>query len=131
MLQPSGYMKVSSYANVKPSKTGATAIRRYGVWCGGEGSGCREGGWREGRVEGRGVEGREWREGSGGKGGVGKEGGGDKGVGCSMQVASGSVAMMSNRGRRVLQLFVLFGQPAAVAVRPAAAAHCLQCTRSS
>ena len=39
--------------------------------------------------------------------------------------------VMSNRGRRVLQLFVLFGQPAAVAVRPAAAAHCLQCMRSS
>ena len=30
MLQPSGYMTVSSYDNVKPSKTGATAIRRWG-----------------------------------------------------------------------------------------------------
>ena len=41
MLQPSGYMKVSSYANVKPSKTGATAIRRWGVVWGGR---CGEGG---------------------------------------------------------------------------------------
>ena len=39
---------VSSYDNVKPLKTGATAIRRWGVWCGGEGRG----------VEGREVEGR-------------------------------------------------------------------------
>ena len=39
MLQPSGYMNVSSYDNVKPSKTGATAIRRWGVWCSGEGRG--------------------------------------------------------------------------------------------
>ena len=30
MLQPSGYMTVSSYDNVKPLKTGATAIRRWG-----------------------------------------------------------------------------------------------------
>ena len=30
MLQPSGYMTVSSYDNVKPLKTGATAIRRCG-----------------------------------------------------------------------------------------------------
>ena len=30
MLQPSGYMTVSSYDNVKPSKTGATSIRRRG-----------------------------------------------------------------------------------------------------
>ena len=37
MLQPSGYMTVSSYDNVKPLKTAATAIRRWGVWCGGEG----------------------------------------------------------------------------------------------
>ena len=39
MLQPSGYMTVSSYANVKPLKTVATAIRRWGVWSGGEGRG--------------------------------------------------------------------------------------------
>ena len=44
MLQPSGYMTVSSYDNVKPSKTGATAIRRWGVWCGGEGRGVGKGG---------------------------------------------------------------------------------------
>ena len=85
MLQPSGYMKVSSYDNVKPSKTGATAIRRWGggVWCGvvwWGGKGWREGGWREGGV------------GKGGGGGGG--GGGDKGVGWSMQMASGSVAMI-------------------------------------
>ena len=30
MLQPSGYMTVSSYDNVKPLKTDATAIRRWG-----------------------------------------------------------------------------------------------------
>ena len=30
MLQPSGYMTVSSYDNVKPLKTGAAAIRRWG-----------------------------------------------------------------------------------------------------
>ena len=30
MLQPSGYMTVSSYDNVKPLKTSATAIRRWG-----------------------------------------------------------------------------------------------------
>ena len=30
MLQPSGYMTVSSYDNVKPLKTVATAIRRWG-----------------------------------------------------------------------------------------------------
>ena len=29
MLQPSGYMTVSSYDNVKPLKTGDTAIRRW------------------------------------------------------------------------------------------------------
>ena len=29
MLQPSGYMTVSSYDNVKPLKMGATAIRRW------------------------------------------------------------------------------------------------------
>ena len=41
-------MKVSSYDNVKPSKTGATAIMRWGavVWWGGKG------------VDGRGLEGR-------------------------------------------------------------------------
>ena len=39
MLQPSGYMTVSSYDNVKPLKTGATAIRRWGACCGGEGRG--------------------------------------------------------------------------------------------
>ena len=44
MLQPSGYMTVSSYDNVKPLKTGATAIRRWGVWCGGEGRGGGKGG---------------------------------------------------------------------------------------
>ena len=38
---------VSSYDNVKPLKTGATAIRRWGAWCGGEGRGG-----------GKGVEGR-------------------------------------------------------------------------
>ena len=44
MLQPSGYMTVSSYDNVKPLKTGATAIRRWGVlWWGGKG-------WREGCI---------------------------------------------------------------------------------
>ena len=30
MLQPSGYMTVSSYDNLKPLKTGAIAIRRWG-----------------------------------------------------------------------------------------------------
>ena len=39
---------VSSYANVKPLKTGATSIRRWGGGGGGRGGG----------VEGRGVEGR-------------------------------------------------------------------------
>ena len=40
MLQPSGYMTVSSYDNVKPLKTGATAIRiEVGACCGGEGRG--------------------------------------------------------------------------------------------
>ena len=48
MLQPSGDMTVSN--NVKPLKTGATAIRRWGVWCGGEGRGWREGGWTEGCI---------------------------------------------------------------------------------
>ena len=38
---------VSSYDNVKPLKTGATAIRKWGVWCGGEGRGGGKGGWRE------------------------------------------------------------------------------------
>ena len=47
MLQPSGYMTVSSYDNVKPLKTVTTAIRKWG--CGLVG--------REG-VEGRGPEGR-------------------------------------------------------------------------
>ena len=47
MLQPSGYMTVSSYDNVKPLKTVATAIRRWGFGLVG----------REG-VEGRGLEGR-------------------------------------------------------------------------
>ena len=85
-------------------------------------------------MEGRGSRGKGWRKGSGGKGGwVDGRGCGDKGVGWSMQTAYRSVELynMSNRGRRVLQLFVLFGQPAAVAVRPVAAAHCLQCMRSS
>ena len=45
MLQPSGYMTVSSYDNVKPLKTVATAIRRWG--CGLVGRG---GGWREGCI---------------------------------------------------------------------------------
>ena len=49
-FQPSGYMTVSSYDNVKPSKTGVTAIRRWGVWCGGDGMGWREGGRREGCI---------------------------------------------------------------------------------
>ena len=44
VLQPSGYMTVSSYDNVKPLKTGATAIRRWGVWRGGEGRGGGKGG---------------------------------------------------------------------------------------
>ena len=55
----SSYLMVSD--NVKPSKTGATAIRsrRWGVrgeggggelWCGGEGRGWMEGGWREGSI---------------------------------------------------------------------------------
>ena len=56
----SSYLMVS--VNVKPSKTGATAIwsRRWGVgggrgggrglWCGGEGRGWMEGGWREGSI---------------------------------------------------------------------------------
>ena len=35
---------VSSYDNVKPSKTGATAIRRCGVLCVGEGRGGGKGG---------------------------------------------------------------------------------------
>ena len=35
---------VSSYDNVQPLKTGATAIRRWGVWCGGEGRGGGKGG---------------------------------------------------------------------------------------
>ena len=48
VFQPSGYMMVSSYDNVRPLKTDATAIRRWGVWCGGEG--WREGGWREGCI---------------------------------------------------------------------------------
>ena len=65
MLQPAGYMTVSSYDNVKPLKTVATAIRRWGgggggggvggwgggggvVWWGGKG--WREGGWREGCI---------------------------------------------------------------------------------
>ena len=52
-MQPSGYMTVSSYDNVKPLKTVATAIRRWG---GGGGGGCGLVG-REG-VEGRGLEGR-------------------------------------------------------------------------
>ena len=43
MLQPSGYMTVSSYDNVKPLKTVATAIRRSGVWSGGEGRGGGKG----------------------------------------------------------------------------------------
>ena len=34
---------VSSYDNVKPLKTGATAMR-WGVWCGGEGRGGGKGG---------------------------------------------------------------------------------------
>ena len=37
--------------NFKPSKTGATAIRRWGgggLWCGGEGSGGRKGRGRGG-----------------------------------------------------------------------------------
>ena len=69
-------------------------------------------------------EGKEWSR---------REGGEWKGVGWGMQMASWSVKLynMSNCGRRVLQLIVLFGQPAAVAVRPAAAAHCLQCMHSS
>ena len=46
---------VSSYDNVKPLKTGATAIRMWGgvVWWGGKGwreGGWREGGWREGCI---------------------------------------------------------------------------------
>ena len=62
--------------------------------CGEEGKG-----WREGRVEGRGGGGKGWREGSGGKGGGWKAGGGGggrggKGVGWSMQMASGSVAII-------------------------------------
>ena len=50
MLQPSGYMTVSSYGydNVKPLKTVATAIRRWGVWSGGEGRG--RGKWAGGKV---------------------------------------------------------------------------------
>ena len=41
---------VSSYDNVKPLKMGATAIRRWGVWCGFRGKGWREGGCREGYI---------------------------------------------------------------------------------
>ena len=40
---------VSSYDNVKPLKTDATAIRRWGGG-GGGGGGGREGGWREGCI---------------------------------------------------------------------------------
>ena len=51
-------MQVSSYDNVKPSKTGATAIRRWGGggFGGGGGGGQRGGGggreegWREGCI---------------------------------------------------------------------------------
>ena len=32
--RPAVAVVVSSYDNVKPLKTGATAIRRWGVWCG-------------------------------------------------------------------------------------------------
>ena len=47
---------VSSYDNVKPLKTGATSIRRWGVWCGG--------GWgRGGGGGGGGRGGKGWREG--------------------------------------------------------------------
>ena len=47
-----------------------------------------KGGWREG------VEGREWREGGWMEGGGGGGGRGGKGVGWSMQMASGSVAII-------------------------------------
>ena len=50
---------VSSYANVKPLKTGATSIRRWGGggwgWCGGGGGG---GGGRGGRGGGKGGGGK-------------------------------------------------------------------------
>ena len=36
-------MTVSSYDNVKPLKTVATTIRRWGVWSGGEGRGGGKG----------------------------------------------------------------------------------------
>ena len=72
MLQPSGYMKVCSYDNVKPSRTDATAIRKWGVWCGvvGREAGGGKGEWREGEWREGGVEGREWKEGGWRKGGV-------------------------------------------------------------
>ena len=65
MLQPSGYMKVCSHDNLKPSKKGATAIKRWGGG-GGEGEGGGGGGGSG--------------EGGGGGGVVGREGGGGKGL---------------------------------------------------
>ena len=90
VLQPSGYMKVSSYDNVKPSKTDATAIRRWGCGVvGREGGGGKEGGgkreWREGGCR-EGVEGREWREEGGWREGGGGGGGGG---GVEMEHANG------------------------------------------
>ena len=77
----------------------------------------------EGRaVVGRAVKGISDKFGGGGGGG----GGGEKGVGWSIQMTSGSVAMLCQTVEDgCYSIFVHFGQPAAVAVRPAAAAHCL------
>ena len=45
--RPAVAVVVSSYDNVKPLKAGATAIRRWGVWCGGKGrGGWKGGGWK-------------------------------------------------------------------------------------